>query len=135
MKNAIEQRARSNPTFSTVTACNAGWYLENFLVPELGQAFGGFPSVVDAEGFLTWKTPLWGGPEAVPWISVADDYGDMVHGIFLNPEKWNEKTIHGVSDVASFDKIVKAFEEGTYILFRLHIKLAVQHANKHIDGV
>ena len=110
----IQQAAMSNKAFTTVTACNAGWYLENFRVPELAQAFGGFPLVEDKEGYLTWEIPHWGGPDRVPWISVADDYGDMVHGVFLNPEKWKGRTLQGVSDINSFGGLVEEFEKGVY---------------------
>tara|TARA_R110002003_G_scaffold149_3_gene13508 strand:+ start:29089 stop:29277 length:189 start_codon:yes stop_codon:yes gene_type:complete len=56
--------------------------------------------------------PRWGGKEDVPLISIGDDYGDIVHGIFLEPEKWNGKLVQGVSDVKSFDEVVAAFERG-----------------------
>ena len=112
----IEQEARANKAFTTVTACNAGWYFENFRIPELAQAFGGFPFFEDKEGYMTWNMPHWGGPERVPWISVADDYGDMVHGVFLNPEKWNGRALQGVSDIASFEALVGEFERGMYAL-------------------
>lgn len=104
----------ANKAFATVTACDAGWYFENFRVAPLAQAFGGFPLFEDNEGYMTWKIPHWGGPDRVPWISVADDYGDMVHGVFLDPEKWKGKKLQGVSDISSFGDMVQDFENGMY---------------------
>ena len=115
-KWAIEQEILANKAFSTVTTCDAGWYYENFRVPELAKAFGGFPLFEDKEGYLTWELPKWGGPDNVPWVSVADDYGDIVHGVFLNPEKWNGKKVHGISDITSHEDMVKEFENGIYTL-------------------
>lgn len=108
----IELYAKSISSFKTCTACNAGWYLENFRIPELAQAFGGFPLFEDAEGYMTWHIPHWGGPDLVPWISIRDDWGDMIQGVFLNPEKWNGKTLQGVSDPISFGAMCEQFQQG-----------------------
>lgn len=59
-----------------------------------------------------FRVPKWGGKEDVPFISIADDYGDIVHGIFLEPETWNGKLVQGVSDIESFDDVVASFEHG-----------------------
>jgi hypothetical protein len=58
------------------------------------------------------RLPKWGGKEEVPFISIADDYGDIVHGVFLDPQKWNGKLVQGTSDIRDFDSLVKAFEKG-----------------------
>jgi hypothetical protein len=60
--------------------------------------------------------PRWGGKEDVPFISIGDDYGDIVHGIFLEPEKWNGKLVQGVSDIKSLDEVVAAFERGKWYI-------------------
>lgn len=61
---------------------------------------------------MTWKTPEWGGLNNVPWLDVADDYGDMVHGIFLDPEKWKGRKVQGVSDVTTWREMVQEFQNG-----------------------
>ncbi|OJD12176.1 hypothetical protein AJ78_07188 [Emergomyces pasteurianus Ep9510] len=113
MKNKIENYIRETKKFSTAAFICAGWYLENFLSKEVAPVFGGFPHFPDPEGFLTFRAPMWGGKEDVPWLSMTDDYGDIIHGLFLHPEKWDGHVIHGVSDIRSFDKIVGAFQQVT----------------------
>lgn len=46
----------------------------------------------------------------MPFIAVADNYGDIVNGILLAPEKWNGKLIQGVSYIKSFDQVTQSFE-------------------------
>jgi hypothetical protein len=48
----------------------------------------------------------------VPFIAIADDFGDIVHGIFLDPESWNQKLVQGVSDIKSFKDVISDFERG-----------------------
>ena len=93
---------------------SAGWYFENFLNQELAPIFGGFPYVPSEDGTLVFRVPKWGGKEDVPFIAMGDDFGDIVHGIFLAPEKWNGKLVQCVSDIESFDDIAASFERGAY---------------------
>ncbi|KAE8415646.1 hypothetical protein BDV36DRAFT_220920 [Aspergillus pseudocaelatus] len=109
MKNKIEQYARSLGSFETFTPIGAGWFLENFLGKEVAPVFGGFPYFTDDEGYLTFKVPYWGGDEHVPWLSISDDFGDIVHGIFLDPSRWNGHFVHGISDIRSFEQVVADF--------------------------
>ncbi|KAL4956620.1 hypothetical protein BDW69DRAFT_181398 [Aspergillus filifer] len=113
MKHGIEQYACSRGEFESVNFICAAWYLENFLVKELAPIFGGFPFNADAEGVLTFRCPRWGGDEAVPFISISEDYGDIVHGLFLNPVRWNGSVVHGCSDILSFDQLVGQFQTVT----------------------
>ncbi|PGH17487.1 hypothetical protein AJ79_01087 [Helicocarpus griseus UAMH5409] len=113
MKYKLECYIRSTGKFPTAAFICPGWYLENFLSKEVAPIFGGFPHFPDAEGYLTFRVPKWGGKEDVPWLSMTDDFGDIVHGLFLEPEKWNGSVIHGVSDIRGFDKLVGAFQEVT----------------------
>lgn len=112
-KHAIEERARSNPSFSTLAACYVGWYYENFHDPSTPRTFGGFPSTPDAEGCITWKSPLWGSLERIPWIGMVDDWSDIVawsiFSIFKNGAKNRSK---GFTDIASFAEMADAFQEG-----------------------
>lgn len=86
--------------------------MENFLVKEVAPIFGGFPHHADDEGYLNFVVPKWGGNEDVPFVSMSDDYGDIVHGMFLHPELWNSRVVHGCSDICSFDDVVSAFSKG-----------------------
>ncbi|OGM47878.1 nmrA-like family protein [Aspergillus bombycis] len=109
MKNKIENYAKTLESFETFTPIGAGWFLENFLGKEVAPMFGGFPHFTDDDGYLTFKVPYWGGDEHVPWLSISDDFGDIVHGIFLDPGRWNGHFVHGVSDIRSFEQIVADF--------------------------
>jgi hypothetical protein len=113
-KHAIGEYAKKTGAFKSVTVVSAGWYFENFLVPDMAPIFGGFPFVPSEDGTLVFRAPLWGGKEDIPFIAIGDDYGDIVHGIFLEPEKWNGKFVQGVSDISSLDDATKTFEKCEY---------------------
>ncbi|KAF7587661.1 hypothetical protein BBP40_006891 [Aspergillus hancockii] len=108
MKYKIEQYAKTL-AFESVIPIGAGWFLENFLNKEVAPVFGGFPHFPDDEGYLTFRVPYWGGAEHVPWLSISDDFGDLVHGVFLDPGRWNGRLVHGVSDIRSFEQIMADF--------------------------
>ncbi|KAF3403484.1 NmrA-like family domain-containing protein [Penicillium rolfsii] len=99
----------ANPVFTTFTPIMSSWYMEDFLMPSFYRGFGGFPFHPDKEGYLTFSSPLIGGREDVPWISMEDDFGDLVHGIFLNPMRWNRRTVQAVGDIVPFNQIVDIF--------------------------
>ncbi|KAJ6107170.1 hypothetical protein N7523_008493 [Penicillium sp. IBT 18751x] len=111
MKYKIEKYARNLGTFKSVNPIGAGWFLENFLGKEAAPVFGGFPHFPDEEGFLSFRVPYWGGEENVPWLSISDDFGDIVQGIFLDPMRWDGHFVHGVSHICSFEQIVADFQE------------------------
>lgn len=97
----------------TATIVNAGWFLENAFDPKYVASFGGFAVSRDDEGFLTWKTPPMGNdPESVPWLSATDDYGDIVHGVFLEPERWDGSFIDAVSESMGFGELTALFQDG-----------------------
>lgn len=99
-------------SFDTVTLVNAGWFLENAFDPAYRSVFGGL-ATRDSEGFYTWTCPRMGNiPEFVPWLAAMDDYGDLVHGVFRNPHKWDRRVIHGVSQSLSFADMTTAFQRG-----------------------
>jgi hypothetical protein len=114
VKYRIEQYAKEQGKFKTVTPICAAWYLENFLDEKVAPALGGFPHVLDDEGYLTFRVPNWGGDDQVPFVSIGEDYGDIVHGIFLDPERWNDHLVQGVSNICGFDKMVADFEKGAF---------------------
>ncbi|RDA95131.1 hypothetical protein CP533_1864 [Ophiocordyceps camponoti-saundersi (nom. inval.)] len=112
-KYQIEQYARKLGHFKTLTPINAAWYLENFLDQQVAPIFGGFPYIPDEQGYLTFRVPNWGGTNEVPFVSVGDDYGDIVQGIFLHPERYSGRVIQGASFIVSFEQLIGAFEIGT----------------------
>ncbi|KJZ74001.1 hypothetical protein HIM_06669 [Hirsutella minnesotensis 3608] len=114
MKYKIEQHAKKFGKFETVTPINPAWFLENFLVKEVAPIFGGFPYFPDDEGYLTFRVPHWGGDERVPFVSVREDFGDIVHGIFLDPVRYKGRVIHGASFMEDFGSLVGDFEAVTW---------------------
>ncbi|CAG8118819.1 unnamed protein product [Penicillium salamii] len=113
MKYKVEQYARRSEAFQTFIPIGAGWFLENFLSKEVAPVFGGFPHFVDSEGYFTFRVPNWGGDGYVPWLSISDDFGDIVHGIYLDPVRWNGKFVHGISDIRTFENIMMDFNHAT----------------------
>ncbi|KAJ5629096.1 hypothetical protein N7490_011324 [Penicillium lividum] len=97
------------PVFETFTPVMLSWYLENFEDSFLAELLGGFPIHQDRDGYLNCRVPLWGGREQVPFISVKDDFGDLVHGIFLNPVRWNRAVIQCHGELMSWADMVQAY--------------------------
>lgn len=113
VKYMTEQYTKSLGAFKSVIPIGAAWFMENFLSKEVAPVFGGFPYFPDDTGVLTFSCPYWGGEEDVPWLSISDDFGDIVHGAFLDPEAWNGHFIHGLSDIRSFPSAIADFQEAT----------------------
>ena len=114
-KHAIGEYAKSTGAFKSVVLASPGDYFENFTHADLAPVFGGFPYIPSEDGTLVFRSPKWGGKEDVPFISISDDYGDIVHGIFLEPENWNGKLVQAVSDIKSWDLTISAFERGRQV--------------------
>lgn len=107
----MELYARGFEEFDSVIGAFPGWYFENYITPEYAQAFGGFPIFPDEEGIYTFTSPVVGGEGKVQTVSVADDFGEMVHGMFLHPLKLKNQTIQCLSDAFTYEDMVKAFTE------------------------
>ncbi|KIA75704.1 nmrA-like family protein [Aspergillus ustus] len=109
--------AREFQEFDAVIGAWPAWYFENFIDAEYAQAFGGFPLQPDQEGYLTFTSPRIGGRTkpgtGVQTVSVADDFGEMVHALFLSPLKWHRCTVPCMSDSFSYEDMVGAFTEVT----------------------
>ncbi|KAF5983888.1 NmrA-like family domain-containing protein [Fusarium bulbicola] len=112
MKHAVGEYAKGRG-FGTVNVVSPGWYMENHLVEDFAPALGGFPFTTDEEGYLTLRVPRWGGNEEIPFISIGDDYGDLVHGIFLDPKKYNGRLVQGISASETTEKLVAEFDKVT----------------------
>lgn len=119
VKIQVERQAYTTKGFKTVTPIVAAWFMENWLEPDYADLFGGWPTFPDSEGYLTYKTPFWGGKEDFPWISMKDDFGDLVHGVFVNPLRWNRRLIQGSSDIVSSAEVVNTFVAGKVFLLLL----------------
>jgi hypothetical protein len=114
VKSKIEQYSIETGFFETVCPVFAGFYMQLFASKELAPVFGGFPYFPDEEGFLTLSTPRWGTETDMPvgWIAVEEDFGDIVHGVLLAPEKYNGKVIPALSDAKSFAEVTSVFQDG-----------------------
>lgn len=110
-KYHVEQYARTKP-FTTFTAVLPAAFWENFRDENFCYGLGGFPFYRTRDGKLQLRAPLYGGKEDMPWLSVKDDFGDIVHGIFLNPQKYNGMTIQAFSQQLSFAEMAQSFIDG-----------------------
>lgn len=114
MKASIEHYALRMGYFETVVPVHVGWYMELFKSPEFARVFGGFPHFPDEQGVLTLRSPRWGlaSDMPIPWISVADDLGDIVHGVLLSPAKYHGTVVPALSEPVSMPEVAAAFERG-----------------------
>lgn len=92
-KHEVFQYACHHGSFKSVIGAIPGWYMENFLSPEYAACFGGFPTQPDANGILSFASPELGGKGLVPWLAIGDDFGDMIHGLFRNPQQYHGQTV------------------------------------------
>ncbi|KAL4862416.1 hypothetical protein BDV12DRAFT_190432 [Aspergillus spectabilis] len=115
MKTRIGHYATMTRHFKSVSHIYAGFYMELFESPELTPVFGGFPYVPDSDNFLTITTPRWGKDTdvTVPWIGIREDFGDIVHGVLLEPEMYDGKVVPALSDPCSFPGVADAFQSAT----------------------
>ncbi|KAH7349164.1 hypothetical protein BKA66DRAFT_516541 [Pyrenochaeta sp. MPI-SDFR-AT-0127] len=113
-KSAIFEYAKSSGAFESVISASPGWYFESFLMTKVGKVFGGFPFIPSEDGTYVFRVPKWGGKEDVPFLAVGDDFGDIVHALFLDPKEWDGRIAQGLSQIATFDEAVKAFENGKF---------------------
>ncbi|KAJ5254806.1 hypothetical protein N7505_009957 [Penicillium chrysogenum] len=112
-KNAIANYGRK-AGFEAFVEVNSGWAMDIFFMETYANAFGGFATIPDSEGFLSLRIfPMSNDPELIPWTSVRDDYGDAVHAVFLEPPKYANRIIWAISEVASFQDVVDAYNRLT----------------------
>ncbi|KAK7598716.1 hypothetical protein V3481_000334 [Fusarium oxysporum f. sp. vasinfectum] len=111
-KHSIAEYAKGK-NFESVVVVSPGWYMENHLVQEAPGLFGGFPFLTDEEGYVTLRFPRWGGNEEMPFVSIEHDYGDIVNGVFQEPEKYHGQLIQGISESAPASRMAEAFETAT----------------------
>lgn len=56
--------------------------------------------------------PEIGESGEVPWVDITHDFGDIVQGIFLDPERWDGAYVQAISEVQSLKGMAEAFEKG-----------------------
>jgi hypothetical protein len=111
-KHSIGEYAKAAGAFEAMVIVSLGWFFENSLIQEMAPIFGGFPFTPAEDGVLVFRAPKWGGKEDVPFIAMKRDFGDIVHGVMLEPEMWDGKMVQAVSHISSLDKMVADFEKG-----------------------
>lgn len=87
-------------------------YMENLLISDLAPIFGGFPVTPGDDGVINYVHPRWGGTEEQPMISIVADYGDLVHGVLLDPAKYNGRFVQGISESRSAEAAAEDFAQG-----------------------
>ena len=119
-KHDIEQYIRSNENkLKSASFIGAGWYLEYFLDKDSAELFGGFPLMSDSDGYLTYRLPYYGGNGEVPFVDISHDFGDVVHGMLLDPERWNGRIIHAISEMVTQQDVCQIFESCEWLLFNV----------------
>lgn len=98
--------------FKSAVNVGTGWYMENHFNPEVAGLLGGLPYTEDEDGYLTLAMPNWGGDNTIPFVSIGDDYGDIVHGVLLDPETYNGQFVQGFSELATPEELVAAVQKG-----------------------
>ncbi|OQD98274.1 hypothetical protein PENVUL_c072G01493 [Penicillium vulpinum] len=109
VKARVYEWVYQTQNFDSFTPIMPGWFMENMQDSLMQTLLDGFPCKKDNDGYLTCRAPLWGGNEDVPWISIGDDFGDLVHGIFLDPIRWNHRPVQAVADPMSFGEMTRIF--------------------------
>ncbi|KAH7356365.1 hypothetical protein BKA66DRAFT_428362 [Pyrenochaeta sp. MPI-SDFR-AT-0127] len=98
--------------FESAVTITAGWTMDIFFMDIYTKTFGGFATVPDQEGYLTLKLPPFGSESGlVPWTSCSDDFGDAVHGIFLNPMRYNGQSLWAISCEETFAGVTEIFNQ------------------------
>jgi hypothetical protein len=86
------------------------WMDESFC-----KTWGGFPwfgrDDNDKHGVVL-SAPPYGGDGRMPWVSLQDDFGDIVHGIFLNPTQYHHRPVQAISELIRYEDLAKAFTKG-----------------------
>ncbi|KAB2574163.1 NmrA-like family domain-containing protein 1 [Lasiodiplodia theobromae] len=128
--------------FESAATVTSGWALEIFWMRTYAEAFGGFAMVRDEEGFLTLHVPPMGNaPESVPWTAVEDDYGDAVHGVLLDPRRWDGRTVWAVSECRSFEEVTEAYNrvagtrEARYVVKEGALEAGTEGKTKEVNGL
>ncbi|KXG49077.1 uncharacterized protein PGRI_029470 [Penicillium griseofulvum] len=114
-KYHVEQYGRKK-AFASFTPILCASFMECFFYDPFVDAFGGFPWNPDPEtNELVFRTPPYGGKGDMPWVSCEVDLGDIVHGIFLNPSKYNQILVQATSQQIAMSDIAASYTQATGI--------------------
>lgn len=133
MKYQALKYARETGHFATTCGIYAAWYYEQFLDKATADVFGGFPTTPDEEGYITFRAPLWGDDEHPSFVSITHDFGDMVHGILLEPEQWDGKSVPAASDVMTFEQLAQTLQNGIYAYSHL-VRVLMRESQLRVES-
>lgn len=112
-KYYVEQYGRKKG-FTSFTPILCASFMECFFYDPFVDAFGGFPWIPDAEtGEVVFRTPPYGGKGDMPWLSCEDDLGDIVHGIFLDPNTYDQVLVQATSQQITMSELAASYTQGT----------------------
>lgn len=114
-KHYAEEYARTYKQFTTFTAVIPASLMECWTNDDFCRAWGGFPWHKKADGKVVLSMPPYGGDGRMPWISLQDDLGDIVHGIFLEPGRYDKKQVQAISQIICAEDMAQEFTQGTSI--------------------
>lgn len=101
--------------FDTFTAVLPASFMECWTAEPFCETWGGFPLVPKENGELVLAVPPYGGDGRMPWVSVQDDFGDIIHGILLDPVRYDKKRVQAISSLIRFEDLAHAFTRGMYL--------------------
>ncbi|KAJ5715321.1 uncharacterized protein N7483_012502 [Penicillium malachiteum] len=102
--------------FASFTPLLCASFMECFFYDPFVDAFGGFPWIPDpTTSELVFRTPSYGGKGDMPWISCENDLGDVVHGIFLDPNTYNQVLVQATGQQLTMRELVASYTQATGI--------------------
>ena len=85
---------------------NFKWVMDIFWREAYKKAFGSFATNLDKEGSLIlWTFPMSYSAERTLWSSVRDNLGDAMHGVLLDPGRYDERSVWAISEYTSFQDV------------------------------
>ena len=114
-KSYAAEYAEQRNYFTTFTPLLPGSFMECWMDKTFCETWGGFPWFLqdgnDKYGVVL-AVPPYGGDGRMPWVSLQDDFGDIVLGIFLDPTHYNHQPVQAISELIRYEDLAKAFTKG-----------------------
>ncbi|KAJ5130688.1 uncharacterized protein N7515_006727 [Penicillium bovifimosum] len=115
-KSYAAEYAQQRGYFTTFTPLLPASFMECWMDESFCKTWGGFPwfgeDGHDKNGVVL-SAPPYGGDGRMPWVSLQDDFGDIVHGIFLNPTQYHHRPVQAISGMIRYEDLAKAFTKAT----------------------
>jgi hypothetical protein len=111
-KSYVEEYARAQKKFNTFTAVLPASLMECWTHEDFCRTWGGFPLLKQPNGEVVLSMPPYGGDGKMPWLSLEDDFGDIVHGIFLDPARYDRHKVQAISQVLRIEDMATELTEG-----------------------